>query len=713
MVFVCGDGATDQIIISNSELDTTHVFDTTVESLDREASANQLRKIMETFSRLPGNESVKLDCSCVPRVQTISKWVKKTINSEARFFFDEYIGLKKLETSEAIKDAGSLRSRMSNCKVAAVYDIYNSSYKCYDALAEFDGWIVVRTLLQKEKKLSVLLKKLLEGNKQKKTIVVLNSTDLRNAGVKISTGISWEQLITEVYSEFSSNQLSDLRKFAYLVVCFEHEGLVIFDNIDNKHTAVFFPNEIEGDYLKSRPKVFGLLVTMQATLVASLCKMESMNGSDNISNILVNASALGIRAMRELIEHGFTDECYYPDEYICKYIDANIDLNDTLEDDERLTIIELDKIKNDMALLEEACTKKVKTIDELSREIVTTGVGEALSGIPVLKYEGFVSADRNEIEDYRKIYNLFEKYLLNNKADSPISICVFGSPGAGKSFGIEEITKHINKNKNFKTQNLTFNLSQFRSEDLPLAFNQIRDVSLKGDLPIVFWDEFDCALDGTRLGWLKKLLGPMQDGDYFENARKHLIGRAIFVFAGGIYKNWQQIKCDEAESIESKLPDFLSRIEGHIDVLGLNQEKCGLKKFLDEAENREDFDFDETYRKSVRTEANNYLKYYQSDEEHETTCSNLFEKQKGSNKTKTVAEVLTMLKQCNRPARCDDQLFIIRRAVVLRNLLEKHLGKSGNESIEFTDNIANLLSKPNYEFGVRSLKQDIRKLFPL
>ena len=65
------------------------------------------------------------------------------------------------------------------------------------------------------------------------------------------------------------------------------------------------------------------------------------------------------------------------------------------------------------------------------------------------------------------------------------------------------------------------------------AFHEIRDVALRGDLALVFWDEFDAPLDGEPLGWLRHFLSPMAEGRFHDGAGFHPLGPAIFVFAGG------------------------------------------------------------------------------------------------------------------------------------------------------------------------------------
>ncbi len=114
------------------------------------------------------------------------------------------------------------------------------------------------------------------------------------------------------------------------------------------------------------------------------------------------------------------------------------------------------------------------------------------------------------------------------------------------------------------------------------AFNTIRDISIRGRLPIVFWDEFDCALSGRPLGWLSAFLSPMQDGTFSERGHLRPIGRCVFVFGGGIYATRADFErmeragehltdTDRAKlRFETKSPDFLSRLRGYIDMPGLS-----------------------------------------------------------------------------------------------------------------------------------------------
>ena len=210
---------------------------------------------------------------------------------------------------------------------------------------------------------------------------------------------------------------------------------------------------------------------------------------------------------------------------------------------------------------------------------------ELLERVPIAVFaKALRTYDRREIEHYRALYALMLDYIRNPKPPRPLSIAVFGPPGAGKSFGVKKVAKalaDLGGPRAIKT--LTFNLSQYQSPDqLSDAFHLVRDIVLQGDIPLVFFDEFDTTLAGNRLGWLRYFLAPMQDAEFLDHGTPHPIGQAIFVFAGGTCGTFRQfaepflaaageIDDEEREAFKAaKGPDFLSRLRGTLDIPGLD-----------------------------------------------------------------------------------------------------------------------------------------------
>jgi hypothetical protein len=204
---------------------------------------------------------------------------------------------------------------------------------------------------------------------------------------------------------------------------------------------------------------------------------------------------------------------------------------------------------------------------------VREGLECALKEVPIGQFGELKTVDRREIESLHSISTLISDYAQRYH-ETPLSIAVFGPPGAGKSFSVEQVATSVMPDD---IKKLSFNLSQFTGpEDLYDAFHQVRDASLTGKIPLVFWDEFDTQLNQEPLGWLRYFLAPMQDGKFQEGQIIHPIGRCIFVFAGGTSENIEVFSnklTDEKERQAAKLPDFISRLKGFLNILGPNRQE--------------------------------------------------------------------------------------------------------------------------------------------
>lgn len=96
----------------------------------------------------------------------------------------------------------------------------------------------------------------------------------------------------------------------------------------------------------------------------------------------------------------------------------------------------------------------------LAYQVVQRG-RRMLSHLPHAKFGNLFSIDRFEIETLRTLRKLMQTYKkacgAGGAVGKPLSVGVFGPPGAGKSFGVKQIANEIFG----KAAWLEFNLSQF------------------------------------------------------------------------------------------------------------------------------------------------------------------------------------------------------------------------------------------------------------
>jgi hypothetical protein len=208
--------------------------------------------------------------------------------------------------------------------------------------------------------------------------------------------------------------------------------------------------------------------------------------------------------------------------------------------------------------------------------------------IPVAEFGYLTAIGQREVETYTNIRNLISHHLREGKTSGstlkPLGIAVFGGPGSGKSFGVSEIADELGISKP-----LIFNVSQFNDrKDLDNSFLRICDALARrkkgSPPPLVFFDEFDCSGpgEGNDFAWLPYFLEPLQDGTYQHPSGALSLADTIFVFAGGINSSFSEFEHKAVSQIRDedihkakvrKLPDFVSRLRGYIDVGSLNRKE--------------------------------------------------------------------------------------------------------------------------------------------
>lgn len=525
----------------------------------------------------------------------------------------------RVERGKAKKDSENAfpRNEFSKPFIAAICDSKSKPVECkYQKEKDYlnqSTAIVIRTsldslLLEREKKEDpeFIAKHILSNkNLAEKTIALVTIDSLRDYGLNIRKGLSWDQMFTETFRELRS--IDRLSQLCCLVVVFHHEGsLVIFPRSENC-TLFYSPTNLES-------------------------AIEAAVGNTPHSSMTLLQAAV-IQGVEDLLKDDLwlnesrSDEknhCLSPqgEEKLCDYIEAGLGMRIRLLvkgyiQDENGRMLKMDSVElakflpNQLEkVLKEEKENEKESFDSYRFSRYGGGYGFIVGGfsffdsciternvfsickeyvqngkvfsadeqtekkrkskpqIPHYEKEGLVTYDRTEIEQFNNLDNLIRGYIMSNNT-KPLSLCVFGHPGSGKSFSVRQITsghKEISKSR------LEFNLSQMQDYgELQDAFHRIADEGLGDKVPLAFFDEFDSTdKEGNRLGWLKRFLAPMQDGTYREGGSDFAIGKAIFIFAGGTCKNHAEFMELAEKDPASKGADFISRVKGYVDIKSIN-----------------------------------------------------------------------------------------------------------------------------------------------
>lgn len=386
-------------------------------------------------------------------------------------------------------------------------------------------------------------------------ILIVHAENLRASGVRLARGLSWERAVEDLsrQSAVSDGLVPKLLSGCdHMLVLFDVEAAAILSgNATSAPTLdlLFDPGLAEGDVeTEQAGDLFGKMNSFTTALARGIADAGQPLTLDALRKSALNALAWQRAfAQGRLVERGSQLDFPVPvptQQHVARYRCA---INLAAEDPAARVAI-----------------PRPEANDTIARQVVREGLG-VLSSVPSARFGKFFTVDRTEIEGYRAINRLIRGYLADHGATKPLSIAVFGPPGAGKSFGINQMVAPLGLPLK------VFNLSEAAAEDLPGFFHEIRDENLKGKTPLCFFDEFDAR----EFSLVPHFLAPMQDGTFREGARLHPIGRGLFVFAGGTSHKFKDLNSKAAGQSERKLPDFVSRLSGHIDVRGPDPDDRG------------------------------------------------------------------------------------------------------------------------------------------
>lgn len=440
---------------------------------------------------------------------------------------------------------------------------------------------------------------------QSKLVIVVSSEDIRKADAYISKGLSWDSTVQSVLKALApGGGLEQLTRCRHLVIAFGTEGglWLDMDGPREKWNAhlVYDADAVEGEHRRpGKGTAFGALSCLTAAVAWHLACEKEESDQEEAPDLEAAAdqeeapdleAALegGLSAIFDLFEKGHGPTTMkgagYPAERLANVIkDATCRFARTVFSVDSVgkqykCDIETTSKKEDYcwSLVHQALRQQGKKCPDPAwdlAELVARRGPIALGSLPHLSIGDLMSVDRTEIVDLRILRRLICDYRDRDakQCKKPLSIGIFGPPGSGKSFAVKQIATTLMGKEGW----LEFNLAQFKegTDDLIGAFHQIRDRALRGQTPVAFFDEFD----SRDYEWLQYLLAPMQDGAFQEGQITHPIGKCIFIYAGGTGETFETFgphksKHDEYMKFKmAKGPDFKSRLDGILDLLGPNQ----------------------------------------------------------------------------------------------------------------------------------------------
>jgi hypothetical protein len=422
-------------------------------------------------------------------------------------------------------------------------------------------------------------------------VVIVSARDLRLSEVQISSELSWERTAQDVAWELVYNpRVNAISRCAHVIVSFNAAGAMWMKKTATKVgvtengivapecALLFDPLVIEGMWEQDHP---GQIIGYTTCLTAGIAH-ELMIHPDKPD--MADGVKAGLCALRRLCEEGYEYQnaglskgnIAFPFAKIARVYEscdgkpfgvAQVQFPTRLLDLELAAGDKKPIIPGIWTILQQQ-QAGADELESLAEKILSQGAEAALKDVPMGKFGDLLTVDRREIESFRSIRTLVNEYCSQEKVKRPLSIAVFGPPGSGKSYGITQVAKSLRPDE---IEEITFNLSQFSSlAELNSAFHQVRDLELKGKIPLVFWDEFDSVFEKDKFGWLRYFLAPMQDGKFMEGQILHPLGKAIFVFAGGVCHSIDHFVSETAGLREAKAPDFISRLRGYVNILGAN-----------------------------------------------------------------------------------------------------------------------------------------------
>lgn len=360
--------------------------------------------------------------------------------------------------------------------------------------------------------------------------------------------MSWESAAQDyLCALFSSSLFSEIRDYSHIITRFGLTGVIYsyrykFDeNTDSSgrwiHRLIFDPVapavglfrdvDTDGD-------IFGYQSVLASCVLKEIICYENNLEKENegsydsveITEKIIMGIKKSIKSCQQIFLKGFGQEVSDIENYwdnlpdlLSNIISVTSDAPPSEKSWELIGNETIPAANPDWTILVQSAEYQLLTIAET---LVFKGINEAINNpkykkngttwAPVVEFgheRKLTVVDRREIESYRVIHGLIRRAITGSLVKNTLSIAVFGPPGSGKSSTVKKLVSSAAE----KVELVTINMTEIKNQQMLEDMIAIKcwDKYKVGQVPILFFDEFDCKLGDEELGWLKFFLKPMQD----------------------------------------------------------------------------------------------------------------------------------------------------------------------------------------------------------
>ncbi|NQV27108.1 MAG: AAA family ATPase [Rhodopirellula sp.] len=420
------------------------------------------------------------------------------------------------------------------------------------------------------------LKQRMGNRKGQNSVVVLSAATLERLGIPCAVSGSWEQFangLRRTLSEKTSDEsiIRYLCKSTSLVIRHRSTSAIVISSVDNKqqmslvHASSRLPNSTApSEHMHGYTSV----------MAASIAIAVSESSDEAIYKAALSGTEEGLRRCSVLSSKGYGKEdgtvdyewhrrLFRSDEFIAQAETVRVPDSDNWS-----------AVTQTISDVSSGILSRSRAI-QVGLSIVKRGLEkvEMDLSLPVGRFGQVSVIDRKEFEGFLQVQLAMKGYVEGPVTQQPLSLAVFGPPGSGKSFGVVQVAASL-RSRVVSGDVIEANVSQFSSYgDLANTLHAARDIALGGKIPLVLFDEFDATFERRPFGWLRYFLAPMQDGKFRHGESVYNTGRAIYMFVGGVNHTFDMLdgRLRNHEFIEAKGPDFVSRLKGHMNVLGIGR----------------------------------------------------------------------------------------------------------------------------------------------